>query len=115
MKRNKEETISVNNGKITFSLGLSWNSKTCKQRALERVSKPRGKRSPTGPKVTRMDGLELIPGWRLQVQLVSKLLVVWGVSTTEWQHKNLGQKMFLGTAQFQASVLQVTALRKEPG
>ena len=49
------------------------------------------------------------------MQLVSKLLVVRGVSTTEWQHKNLGQKMFLGTPLFQISALQVTALRKEPG
>lgn len=49
------------------------------------------------------------------MQLVSKLLVVRGVSTTEQQHKNMGQKKFLGTALFQILVLQVTALRKEPG
>jgi len=99
MKSNKEETISVNKGKITFSPSLSCNSKTHKQTALERLSQPWGKRSPTGPKVSKLDGLELIPGWRLQVQLVSKLPVVQGVSTTEWQHKNLGQNMFLGTPQ----------------
>lgn len=50
----------MNKGKITFSPGLSRNSKTCMQTALERVSKPWGKRSPTGSKVTRMDGPELI-------------------------------------------------------
>lgn len=114
MKRNKEETNSVSKGKITFSPGLSWNSKTCMQTTLERASKPWGKINPRGFKVTRMDGLELTPGWRLQVQLVSKLLVVRGVSTTEQQHKNVGQKKFLGTALFQILVLQVTALRKEP-
>lgn len=62
-----------------------------------------------------MDGLELTAGWGLQVQLVSKLLVVWGVRTTERQHKNLGQNLFLGTPLFQTSVLQVTVPRKEPG
>lgn len=49
------------------------------------------------------------------MQLVPKLLVVWGVSTTEWQHENLGQKSFQGTAPLLTSVLQVTALRKGPG
>lgn len=45
----------MSKGKITFSPGLSWNSKTCMQTTLDRVSKRWGKINSRGSKVTRME------------------------------------------------------------